>query len=114
MPTSHTVRDLATSFVEQITSAIDGVVRVRVTAALDRMFSGSPRGVGSLDKTSRPPRRERRSPSPAAKRARKLQGQYLGALRRLTGHKRSRVKAIAKKDGVTLAIAAARRLSKKG
>jgi hypothetical protein len=42
--------------------------------------------------------------SPKVARARKLQGQYLGALKSLTGANRARVKAVAKKKGVAAAV----------
>jgi hypothetical protein len=40
----------------------------------------------------------------AVKRARKLQGQYLGALKSLTGADRAKVKAVAKEKGVAAAV----------
>ncbi len=42
--------------------------------------------------------------SPKVARARKLQGQYLGALKSLTGADRAKVKAVAKADGVAAAV----------
>ena len=47
-----------------------------------------------------------------ARAARKRQGQYLGALRRLTAVERTRVKAVARKDGVAKAVEFARKLAK--
>jgi hypothetical protein len=42
--------------------------------------------------------------TPKVKRARKLQGQYLGALKSLTGADRAKVKAVAKDKGVAEAV----------
>lgn len=42
--------------------------------------------------------------------ARKLQGQYLGRLKKLAGSDRARVKAIVKKEGVAAAVAAANKI----
>jgi hypothetical protein len=42
--------------------------------------------------------------TPKVKRARKLQGQYLGALKSLTGADRAKVKAVAKEKGVAEAV----------
>jgi hypothetical protein len=48
----------------------------------------------------------------AVKRARKLQGQYLGALKSLTGADRAKVKAVAKDKGVAEAVKLALSLKK--
>jgi len=45
-----------------------------------------------------------KKPTPKVKRARKLQGQYLGALKSLTGADRAKVKAVAKEKGVAVAV----------
>jgi len=47
-----------------------------------------------------------------ARAARKRQGQYLAALKRLKGVERARVKAVARKEGVAKAIELARKLAK--
>ena len=47
-----------------------------------------------------------------ARAARKRQGQYLGALKKLKGVSRARVKAVARKEGVAKAIELARKLAK--
>ena len=113
MPIAQSVRDLTISLVDQIAALIDRDAKARINAALDRMYNGaSGRSPGREAKAGKP-RAERRSLSPAVKRARKVQGQYLGALRSLTGRNRNKVKAIAKKEGVAKAVAAARALAKK-
>jgi len=47
-----------------------------------------------------------------ARAARKRQGQYLAALHRLKGAERTRVKAVARKEGVAKAVEFARKLAK--
>ena len=47
-----------------------------------------------------------------ARAARKRQGQYLAALKRLKGVERARVKAMARKEGVAKAVELARKLAK--
>src|SRR6266852_5931610 len=47
-----------------------------------------------------------------ARAARKRQGQYLAALHRLKGTERTRVKAVARKEGVAKAVELGRRLAK--
>ena len=47
-----------------------------------------------------------------ARAARKRQGQYLAALHRLKGVERTRVKAVARKEGVAKAVELARKLAK--
>jgi ABC-type transporter Mla subunit MlaD len=53
----------------------------------------------------------RRALSRAQKVARKAQGQYLGAIRRLSREARARVKAVRKTSGVAAAIKTARKLA---
>ena len=50
--------------------------------------------------------------TPKARAARKRQGQYLAALKRLKGVERTRVKTVARKEGVAKAIELARKLAK--
>lgn len=114
MGTSKAVRGLTTSFVEQIAAAVDADVQERVADALERMFNGSAGRSAGPRKAAAQPKRERRSLSPAATRARKLQGKYLGALRSLKGRDRDKVKAIARTKGVAKAITVARALAAKG
>jgi hypothetical protein len=45
-----------------------------------------------------------RTATPKAIRARKLQGQYMGALKSLKGANRAKVKAVAKEKGVAEAV----------
>lgn len=61
-------------------------------------------------RASRPARR--RAVSAATKAARRAQGHYLAAVRRLSKSARKQVKAIRAKSGVSAAIAAARKMAK--
>lgn len=50
--------------------------------------------------------------TPKLRAARKLQGQYIGALRKIVGRDRVRIRAITKKNGVAAGLAAARAAGK--
>ena len=67
-------------------------------------------GLRRAEKSSRKPRR--RAVSAATRAARVAQGQYLGAVRRLSKTARKQIKAIRAKSGVKAAIAAAKRMAK--
>jgi hypothetical protein len=67
-------------------------------------------GLRRAEKSSRNPRRK--AVSAATRAARKAQGQYLGAIRRLSKTARKEIKALRQKSGVKAAIAAAKRLAK--
>jgi hypothetical protein len=53
---------------------------------------------------ARPAGRKAKKVTPKVARARKLQGQYLGALRALSAADRAKVKAVAKEKGVAAAV----------
>jgi hypothetical protein len=59
-------------------------------------------------RTSRPKRRVANTPKMAA--ARKVQGQYMGLLRKFTGTKREQIKAVARKNSVAAAVAEMKKL----
>lgn len=72
-----------------------------------------PHKKGALGRGPRTPARTRRRPVSAAVRAsRKLQGQYLAAVRRLTKAQRLQVKRVLEKDGKQAAIKAAKGMQK--
>jgi hypothetical protein len=101
------------TFIDDLAAAIAERVRARIIAAVDEAFAQvSGPSEGSVQK-GRPARAKRRALSPAMARARKVQGQYLGALRSLTGDARKKVKALAQSEGVGRALALARSLAKK-
>jgi hypothetical protein len=77
------------------------VLRAGQAAAPPRRGPGRPR----LARPGAPPRPKRRfTMTPKARAARKIQGQYLGRLRKLTGANRAKVKAVAKQKGVAAAV----------
>ena len=67
-------------------------------------------GFRRAEKTSRKPRRK--AASAATRAARKAQGQYMAAVRRLSKSARKEIKAIRKKSGVRAAIAKAKRMAR--
>lgn len=116
---------LIQDFAAKVTAATEAAAIARVQAAVAAAF-GAPvkRGPG------RPPRsthaaqaaspagkvageRKRSRATAALVRARKLQGQYLGALRGLGQADRAKVKAVAKDKGVPEALKLAATLKKK-
>jgi hypothetical protein len=94
-PVDPALHDLTTSFVEQLQQLVEERLLERVRAVLSA--------------TGGPPERPKAAP---ASPARRLQGQYLGALRGLKGAARAKVRARAKEHGVREALALARRLGR--
>jgi hypothetical protein len=106
MPASNDLLALVNDFVARLESAIRADLVARLT-------EGLPNGTGPAAKnpSEGSARRGRRLvPSPAAKRTRRLQGQYLGLLRGLTPAQRSDVKRTAREKGVAAAVKLGRRL----
>ena len=113
MPTIRKQRE-ESAFIDDLAATIAERVRARIVAAVDEAFAGS-LGFSAKSSPKGPAARtKRRVLSPAMARARKVQGQYLGALRGLTGESRKKVKALAQSEGVGKALALARSLVKKG
>jgi signal transduction histidine kinase len=75
-----------------------------------RLAKGAAKSLRTAEKRTRTPRR--RAVSAATKAARRAQGQYMAAVRRLSKDVRKRVLEIRKTKGVRAAIAAAKRLAK--
>jgi hypothetical protein len=67
-------------------------------------------GFRQAEKATRKPRRK--AVSAATRAARKAQGQYMAAVRRLSKSARKQIKAIRQKSGVKAAIAKAKRMAK--
>jgi hypothetical protein len=67
-------------------------------------------GFRQAEKASRKPRRK--AVSAATRAARKAQGRYMAAVRRLSKSARKQIKAIRQKSGVKAAIAKAKRMAK--
>lgn len=115
---------LVEDFVSQVMAATEAAAAARAQAAVAAVF-GIPtkRGPGrpprSLLSAATPtparPALRRKAPKATAKliRARKLQGQYLGALKSLGGADKAKVKAVAKQKGVPEALKLAASLKAK-
>jgi hypothetical protein len=131
MPTSEpNITIMVETFAFQITAAVEASMADRIQAALAGVFGAPPkRGPGRPAKrgvahaTVLPEKRkpivtrvknvsEKRKPivtrvkvvSEKVARARKLQGQYMGALKSLKGADRAKVRAVAKEKGVAEAV----------
>lgn len=91
------IEDLIDSFVTKLAAAIEAKVAAQLRAVVENLDGGRPL---------------RRYGKPA--RGRRLQGQYIGLLRRLSGATRQRVQATARKEGVPAALALAARLEAHG
>jgi len=106
------VDHLIAQFLQSVEEIINDHAHARIRTALGRAF-------GTVDpsgpsRAGRPPGRRAggagRAPGRVS-RARRLQGQYLGALRGLKGRARARVKKLAQQKGVAEAVKLAARLS---
>jgi hypothetical protein len=122
--TDANILALVQAFARQITAAVEASAVARVRAVLTGAF-GAPakRGPGRPPKSAAPtartvagkPAARRKAPRATAAliRARKLQGQYLGALRALGAAAKAKVKAMAKEKGVAQAVKLALTLRRK-
>ena len=116
-PSSPDLRPLIAQFVSRVVSlvndATDQRVRGLVSTALGPSRGARPATalaplVATGDAPSLVMARPKRPLSPKAARARRLQGQYLGALRSLTPDQRKRVTTLARDKGVPEALKLAR------
>jgi hypothetical protein len=109
---SPEVEALVCNFVGSVTAAIEADVARRLQGVLASAFgtSGAPAAGlrGSLTPSAAPAARRLAPVTPELARARKLQGQYLGALRGLKPADHARVKALAHEKGLVHAIKLAR------
>jgi hypothetical protein len=119
MPTAN-ISAIVADFVTQVTAAVEGSAIARVQAALAAAFGtaakrrpGRPPKQPTTIATAPSPAKKRKKASPRVVRARKLQGQYLGALKSLTGADRAKLKAVAKAKGVAEAVRLAAALKAK-
>ncbi|MBN1491924.1 MAG: hypothetical protein JXA69_18575 [Phycisphaerae bacterium] len=121
--TDSRITALIEDFAKQIIAATETAAVARVQAVLAAAF-GTParRGPGRPKKAhapaaapapAKPAKRRKPKATPALRRARKLQGQYLGALRALNQADRAKVKALAKAKGVPEALKLAASLKAK-
>jgi hypothetical protein len=117
--TNSRITSLIEDFVRQLIAAVEASAVARVHAVLAGAF-GAParRGPGRPRKAIAPAAPKaavrRKAPKATAKliRARKLQGQYLGALKSLKAAAKAKVKAVAKDKGVAQAVKLALTLKK--
>lgn len=114
MPTTN-ITALVEEFAKGIVAAAKAAVTARIEAALATAF-----GAPKKRKPGRPPkqavagvapvagkkaaRKKAKNVTPKVARARKLQGQYLGALRSLSTPDRDKVRVVAKEKGVAEAV----------
>jgi hypothetical protein len=109
------INAMVETFARQIAAAVEASMAERIQATIAGAF-GSPvkRGPGRPPKlaAARAKLTAAKKASPKVTRARKLQGQYLGALKSLTGANRAKVKAVAKEKGVAAAVKLALALKK--
>jgi hypothetical protein len=114
MPTTN-ITALVEEFAKGIVAAAKAAITARIEAALATAF-----GAPKQRKPGRAPRqavagvapvagkkaagKKAKKVTPKVARARKLQGQYLGALRSLSAADRDKVRAVAKEKGVAEAV----------
>lgn len=128
-----TIEEITRDFVGQIEAEVNARVRARLHEALEQLAAGPAQAaaIAAADRVAPLSRqglvRSTRFPTPsllagdwdlkmlkarpataAHVRSRKLQGEYLGLLRKLTGAKRARVQKAARTGGVAEGIKAAR------
>jgi hypothetical protein len=111
MVQSTSVQRLVDSFVARLTAVVQSSAEARAREAVLRALGGK----ATTPRVSvRPAAPAKRSPklSAAGLKARKLQGQYLGALRTITGEARARVRKLAKEKGVAEALKFAQSLKR--
>jgi hypothetical protein len=113
---SGSIQKLVDEFVESLNALILAEAREHARAAVAGALGdsgpvlrrGPGRPPGSGNKLGRAPARATAKLS----KARQLQGQYLGSLRRLKGADRARVKKVAREKGVADAVKLAAKLAK--
>lgn len=113
------ITTLIEDFANQIVAATEAAAAARVQAALAAALgapikrgSGRPKLAAATRSQAKPAARKAPTATSALVRARKLQGQYLGALRGLGQADRLKVKAVAKTKGVPQALKLAASLKK--
>jgi hypothetical protein len=106
MPTTSALENVIDDFVSRLTAAITEEANQRARSlVLGALGDGSAQASGTAKARRRPA-----ASSPKVVQARRIQGQYLGALRRLKGADRVRVKKVAKEKSVAEAVKLAAKL----
>ena len=114
---SDLVRKLVEEFVENLNGIVMAQAREHAQAAVANALGGSAgsvmrRGPGRPPGSGRKPGRPPARTTAKLSKARQLQGQYLGSLRRLRGADRARVKKVARDQGVAEAVKLAAKLAR--
>jgi hypothetical protein len=86
-------------------------LRARLTSLGEEVARAARQAAPSQKTRSAVRRRAKKAITQAQRAARQAQGQYLGAIRRLSKASRAKVREIRKSDGVRAAIAAAKKLA---
>jgi hypothetical protein len=106
MPTTSALENVIDDFVNRMTAAITEEANQRARSlVLGALGNGGTRSSNTAKASRRPA-----AFTPKVVRARKIQGQYLGALRRLKGADRIRVKKVAREKSVAEAVKLAAKL----
>ena len=104
---------LVEDFVKQIIAATEASAAERVQEALAAAFGAPQKRGPGRPKAPAAAKAPAKAVNPKLARARKLQGQYLGALKGLGEADRAKVKAAAQSKGVAAAVKLAAGLKKK-
>jgi hypothetical protein len=110
------------TFVNQITAAVESAAAQHLQAAIAGAFGTPQKGrPGRPAKQAVAPvaapkaaAKKVRRVTPKVIRARKIQGQYLGALRALSAADKAKVQAVAKEKGVVAAVKMAKGMKRAG
>jgi hypothetical protein len=115
--TSGPLQKLVDEFVDSLNAIIMAQAREHARVVVANAL-GSDAGGGVRRGPGRPPGSGAKAGRPPARttaklsKARQLQGQYLGSLRRLKGAERARVKKVAREQGVAEAVKLAAKLAR--
>src|SRR5262245_15846544 len=109
---SETVHALASDFAERLVAAAERAMAARLYAAVGAAAVPRPRRPGRPPSSASGalPRRRAMRVSPARRRQMQAQGRYISTLRRLKAADRTKIQAIAKRDGVRAALKAAAKM----
>jgi hypothetical protein len=116
--TSGPLQKLVDEFVDSLNAIIMAQAREHARVVVANALGGADAGGGARRGPGRPPGSGAKAGRPPARttaklsKARQLQGQYLGSLRRLKGAERVRVKKVAREQGVAEAVKLAAKLAR--
>jgi len=100
---SRNLESIVRDFTTRLVAAIEAQTSQRIRNIVSSVLGGPPRWIGASKTEARLPSPSRKL-SDKAVAARKLQGKYIGALRRLRPAARARVKIAAREQGVAAAV----------